>query len=103
MEKGLFNITGQGNTTTLVPIESTLGNITSIRITNVHATAPTTVDLFLEDSAAVKSYYLKSTVIPAVTTLLLNEDLSFDSSVLNMKMINTASVQNMVVSVIVKG
>ena len=97
MQKGLFNITGSsGDTTTLVPIESTLGNITSIRITNVHASNSLTVDLFLEDS-----YYLKSTVIPAVTTLLLNEDLSFDSSVLNLKITTTGTSPN--VSVIVKG
>jgi hypothetical protein len=102
MQKGLFNITGSsGDTTTLVPIESTLGNITSIRITNVHASDSLTVDLFLEDSAAAKSYYLKSTVIPAVTTLLLNEDLSFDSSVLNLKITTTGTSPN--VSVIVKG
>jgi hypothetical protein len=101
MQQGLFNITGSsGDTTTLIPTESTLGNITSIRITNVNASNSLTVDLFLEDSAAAKSYYLKGTVVPAVTTLLLNEGLSFDSSVLSLKIKTTGTSPN--VSVIVK-
>jgi len=63
-----------------------IGSISSIMITNTHATADATVSLFIQDdptAAAVSTFYILSTVaIPSDTSLLLDNSsvLSFDNS-----------------------
>tara|TARA_R110000744_G_C18967365_1_gene517671 strand:- start:136 stop:456 length:321 start_codon:yes stop_codon:yes gene_type:complete len=86
MERGLYHITATSATVTpLRPIYGSNGNIKSIRLTNA-STAVVNVDLYLEDSTAAdagRSHIVK-TDIPAKTTLLLNEGLSFNNSVLSL-------------------
>ena len=88
MEKGLFNITS-ASTTTIRDIHSQEGKLNSLRFTNTHASTAVTVDLLLEDASSNKVYILK-TDIPGQTTLLLDEDLSFDNSVLALKVTTSA-------------
>ena len=58
-------------------------------MTNTHASTAVTVDLFLEDESLNKVYILK-TDIPGQTSLLLNEDLSFNNSTLALKLTTSA-------------
>jgi len=81
------NITGSsGIDVALIPPGENVDNISSILITNTHATADATVSLFIQSnpaSAASSSFYVLSTVaIPSDTSLLLdNKDvLTFDNS-----------------------
>ena len=90
MEYGLYHIVATGATiTSLRPIYGFGGNIKSIRLTNA-STAVVTVDLYLEDASAVDAgrSHLFVTSLPAKTTVILNEGVSFDNSVLGLS-INT--------------
>ena len=77
-----YNITGStGITVELIsPIEDN-GGITSILLTNVHATADATVTLFIQDdptSVTTSTYNILSTVaIPSDTALLLDSSSMF--------------------------
>ena len=81
------NITGSSgvNVELIAPGEN-VDNISSILITNTHATADATVTLFIQDdpvAAASKTFNILSTiVIPPDTSLLLNEKsmINFDNS-----------------------
>tara|TARA_B110000914_G_C15501344_1_gene465965 strand:+ start:156 stop:455 length:300 start_codon:yes stop_codon:yes gene_type:complete len=84
MERGLYNITTVG-ISTLLPISGNSGSIRSIRLCNYSLSNSVTVDLFLYDSANVLSYYIQNLVIPIKTTLLLDDDVAFDNSVLGMQ------------------
>tara|TARA_R100001129_G_scaffold173237_1_gene144484 strand:- start:775 stop:1083 length:309 start_codon:yes stop_codon:yes gene_type:complete len=88
MERGLFNITS-ATTTTLIDIRTKQSKNISLRMTNTHASTAVTVDLFLEDESLNKVYILK-TDIPGQTSLLLNEDLSFNNSTLALKLTTSA-------------
>tara|TARA_R110002167_G_scaffold67163_3_gene189823 strand:- start:228 stop:548 length:321 start_codon:yes stop_codon:yes gene_type:complete len=93
MEYGLHHIIATGATiTTLIPIHGSGGSIKSIRLTNASA-AVVNVDLYLEDSTAVDSgrSHIVTTDIPAKTTLLLNEGVSFDNSVLGLSVKTTGA------------
>ena len=99
MERGLFDITINGPTT-LIPIYSTGGNVRSIRLSNYSAANDITVDLYLEDGSSNLSYIINDLVIPVATTLLLTEELSFDNSVLGMKIVTSGTTP--LLSVIIK-
>ena len=77
-----YNITGStGITVELIsPIEDN-GGITSILLTNVHATADATVTVFIQDdptSGATSTYNLIHTIaIPADSSLLLDNSSMF--------------------------
>ena len=66
------------------------GNIKKILVTNVSAN-PGVVSLFLEDASAVKYYFLVNQVIPPKTPLVIEDCLSFNSSVYNLKMTNSGT------------
>tara|TARA_R110000796_G_scaffold214330_1_gene330324 strand:- start:463 stop:783 length:321 start_codon:yes stop_codon:yes gene_type:complete len=86
MEYGLYHITATSATITpLRPIYGSRGNIRSIRLTNA-STAVVNIDLYLEDSTAVDAgrSHIVTTDIPAKTTLLLDEGLSFNNSALGL-------------------
>jgi hypothetical protein len=86
MEYGLYHITATDPTVTpLRPIYGSSGSIKSIRLTNASA-AVVNVDLYLEDSTAADAgrSHIVTTDIPAKTTLLLNEELAFNNSVLGL-------------------
>ena len=79
------NITGSsGVDIELVPPDEPLKKpISSITITNTHATADATVTLFIHSDALGKTYHILHTVaVPADTSLLLDNSsvLSFDNS-----------------------
>jgi len=86
MEYGLHHIKATSATVTpLRPIYGSGGNVRSIRLTNA-STAVVNIDLYLEDSTAVDDgrSHIVTTDIPAKTTLLLNEGLSFNNSILGL-------------------
>jgi hypothetical protein len=87
MEKGLFNITEAG-TTTLKPIYGEAGNIGSVSLANTGA-SDIVIELFLQDSIGQNAYIIKTT-IPGNVTLVLEDDLSFDNSVLGLFLTTTA-------------
>tara|TARA_R110002012_G_C11542576_1_gene601587 strand:+ start:495 stop:800 length:306 start_codon:yes stop_codon:yes gene_type:complete len=87
MEKGLFNITEAG-TTTLIPIYGESGNVRSISLANT-SSLEIIVDLFLQDSIGQNTYIIK-TAIPSNVTLVLDDDMSFDNSVLGLILTTTA-------------
>lgn len=97
MERGLFDITSTGETT-LIPIYSRAGSIKSISICNYDSLAAS-VSVYLEDASSTKSYIIYDVKIGSKVTLVL-DDVSFDNSVLALKMnVSTASPS---LSVIIK-
>ena len=88
MERGLFNITSAA-TTTLIDTRTRQSKVSYIRMANTHDTTAVTIELFIEDSSSNKVYILK-TDIPGKASLLLNENLSFDNSVLALKLTTSA-------------
>ena len=81
MQKGLFNIIEAG-TTTLKPIYGEAGNIRSVSLANT-SSVDVVIELFLQDSIGQNAYIIK-TAIPGNVTLMLEDDLSFDNSVLGL-------------------
>ena len=89
------NITS-GTTTTLITkggVQS--GNIRKITIANVDGHAADNVCVMLEDSTAsastdpgnVKHYFIKDVDIPVGATLVLDDNLSFNSGLFNLRII----------------
>jgi len=85
MQRRLYNI-AEDTTTTLIPSGGSGGSITSIILTN-SSTSSVDVDLYLaeirEDSTT--NSHIATTNIPSKTSLLLEEGVSFDNSVLSLK------------------
>jgi hypothetical protein len=96
MEKGLHNIIAAIETVTvLIPEESGRGAVSSIKLTN-SSTAIVEVDLYLEDYNAADNSenptHIVKTDIPAKTSLVLDDDMSFNNSVLSL-VIKTTGAQ----------
>ena len=98
MEYGLHHITS-ATTTTLIDTNSNRGGIGSISICNQHASNVINIDVYLDDGTNT-SYIIKNVRVYAGTTLLLDHNLSFDNTVLSLKLVTTGS--GLPVSVIVK-
>jgi hypothetical protein len=98
MEYGLHHITS-ATTTTLIPIHGSGGAVKSISICNQHSADTLTVDLYLDDDTNT-SYIIKNVKIYAGTTLVLDHNISFDNSVLGLKL--TTAGSGLPVSVIIK-
>jgi len=98
MEYGLHHITS-ATTTTLIPIHGSGGAVKSISICNQHSSDTLTVDLYLDDDTNT-SYIIKNAKIYAGTTLVLDHNISFDNSVLGLKL--TTAGSGLPVSVIIK-
>ncbi len=98
MEYGLHHIT-TATTTTLIPIYGSRGSIKSISIANQHDTIAAHVDLYLDDGTNT-SYMVKSVEIPSGTTLVLDHNISFDNSVLGLKLVTVGT--GLPISVIIK-
>lgn len=94
------NVTTSPATTTLIPISASRvesvaggkGNIRKITIANFsdHADGAT-VNLFLQNAAAADFYFFKNVNIPKGASLVLDDNLSFDSSVYSLKMYSTGT------------
>lgn len=81
------NIT-TGTTTTLITKGSGVsGNIKKISIANVDGHQADNVCLYLEDASANKFHFFKDLDIPMGTSLVLDDNLSFDSSIFDLKII----------------
>lgn len=98
MEYGLHHIT-QAKDTTLIPIHGSGGAIKSVSICNQHASNAITVSLYLDDDTNT-SYIIKNVRIHPGTTLVLDHNISFDNSVLGLKL--TTAGTGLPVSVIIK-
>ena len=84
-----FNITS-ATTTTLRDIHADIGgNVKSIRLTNTSQSTAVRISLFLEDSSSNK-FYISTLDIPGLTTLLLEENLSFSNRLFSLKLTTTA-------------
>jgi len=100
MEKGLTNITS-ATSTILIDFDSLKGNVNSIQISNNSSSNAVTISLFLHDgTTANNAYFFKNLVLPVGVALFLNENLSFDDSVLSL--ILTTAGTSPDVSVIIK-
>ena len=98
MEYGLHHITS-GTTTTLIPIHGSGGAVKSISICNQHAADAVVVSLYLDDDTNT-SYIIKNVRMYPGTTLVLDHNISFDNSVLGLKLTTVGS--GLPVSVIIK-
>tara|TARA_R110002167_G_scaffold55916_1_gene158788 strand:- start:488 stop:784 length:297 start_codon:yes stop_codon:yes gene_type:complete len=98
MEYGLHNIINTA-IATLIPIYGSGGAIKSISIANQHDTVASHIDLYLDDGTNI-SYMVKSAVIPPGTALVLDHNISFDNSVLGLKLVAVGT--GLPISVIIK-
>tara|TARA_R100000152_G_C6618607_1_gene70072 strand:+ start:248 stop:583 length:336 start_codon:yes stop_codon:yes gene_type:complete len=76
------------------------GKINSILITNGHATQYNIVELYLDDDTA--HYQIIKTKIPAMTSLLLDRDLSYDGSKYDLKFTTDGDGDGFPLTVIIK-
>ena len=82
-------------TVTLIPKGNSIdGNVTKITIANQASATNSTVKLFLDNGTA--SFVITKTVIPPQVTLVLTDNVSFDSSIFNLK-ITTDSVADITI------
>ena len=81
------NITSSPTETTLITKGSNVsGNIKKISIANFSDdVGGATVNLFLEDASDVDWFIMKYVVIPKGVTLVLDDNLAFDSSLYSLK------------------
>ena len=98
MEYGLHHIT-TADTFTLIPIYGSGGAIKSISIANQHDTEASHIDLYLDDGTNT-SYMVKSAEIYPGTALVLDHNISFDNSVLGLKITTVGT--GLPISVIIK-
>ena len=89
MKRGLFNIGGNA-TTPLVEQGIDAGSISSVRMTNT-STASVVVELTIKEGTNVS--HLVHTTIPAKTTLLVNEGLTFNNSIFELNLTTTSGSQ----------
>ena len=82
----------------LIPKIKDRGGISNIHIVNTITTEEADIDLYLDDS--VNQFYIMSRVkIPVGVTLLLEDDLSFDSSIYSLKITNHASTRSLSIKI----
>ena len=85
MEKGYFNITAVG-TTTLINRNEDRGSLNYVKMTNT-SSAGMTVELYLEDDTTERNVsYLLKTVIPSGVTMMVDEGISFNGSIFDLKL-----------------
>jgi hypothetical protein len=80
----LKNITSATTTTLITKGSNINGNIKKITIANERNLDTTTIDLYLDDGT--NTYRIIRTDIPPKVTLVLNDNLSFNSSRFNLKL-----------------
>ena len=87
------NVTTSPATTTLIAkSDKVVGRINKITIANFSDDANgATVNVFLQNAAAVDYYFCKNVNIPKGATLVLDDNLSFDGSVYDLKMYSTGT------------
>lgn len=78
------------------------GNISKISISNADAKDALSVSVFIEDAVANKLtnagnnkfYFIQGVTIPAFTTLVLNDNISFSKDVYNLRILTNQDVDN---------
>ena len=87
------NVTTSPATTTLIAkSDKVVCRINKITIANFSDDANgATVNVFLQNAAAVDYYFCKNVNIPKGATLVLDDNLSFDGSVYDLKMLSTGT------------
>tara|TARA_R110002020_G_scaffold474506_1_gene706129 strand:+ start:2613 stop:2903 length:291 start_codon:yes stop_codon:yes gene_type:complete len=91
------NISSIATTTLITKGKSISGNIKKITIANHDNSDLVIIKLYLYDGT--NTYTITETTIPALTTLVLNDNLSFDSARYNLK-IDTSTTAD--ITVIIK-
>ena len=81
------NITSGTTTTLITKGGNTGGAISKITISNNDGHQADNVCLYLEDASANKFYFFKDLDIPMGTSLVLEDNLSFDVKIYSLKMI----------------
>tara|TARA_R110002051_G_scaffold187709_1_gene257308 strand:+ start:1463 stop:1807 length:345 start_codon:yes stop_codon:yes gene_type:complete len=89
-------------TTLITKGASTSGNINKISISNVDAKDALSVSVFIEDAATSAStnagnnkfYFIQGITIPAFTTLVLDDNVSFDKNQYNLRILTNQDVDN---------
>ena len=90
MEQGHFNITS-ATTTTLVGRNTGRNRLQKISMCNTHTTTAVTVQLFFEDDATdPNKTYLVATSIPAQSTLVIEDFLSWEPTISSLKLTTDA-------------
>ena len=79
-------------TTTLIDRGEGKGNVNKILICNKSAHAGgAVIDLYLEDKVARKTYMVINLVMPVTTSLVLEDNVSFDSRLYDLKIKNSGT------------
>jgi len=89
-------------TTLITKGASTSGRINKISISNVDAKDALSVSVFIEDATASAStnagnnkfYFIQGITIPAFTTLILDDNVSFDKNQYNLRILTNQDVDN---------
>jgi len=84
-----YNNITTATTTTLTQKSQGKGSITSVSISN-NSVNESTVSLFL-DSGTSQFYFIKNVVIPSGVSLLINDNIPFDSLVYELKITNSGT------------
>ena len=91
VSRNFFDITSTQSDATLITHEAKRGAISSISISNQHASTDAVFDLYLKDELGTANniYIIKGVRIPAGTTLVLDDIVSFNNDMYSMKFTNT--------------
>lgn len=75
------NVTGTANLTSkLLSAGDKINSITSILITNTHASASAVVDLFIDNNVEGAFYIIKNVTIPFGVSVALTDNVKFDNT-----------------------
>tara|TARA_R110000744_G_C18920871_1_gene511828 strand:- start:146 stop:490 length:345 start_codon:yes stop_codon:yes gene_type:complete len=89
-------------TTLITRGTSTSGDINKISISNVDTKDALSVSVFIEDAAVNaatnagnnKFYFIQGVTIPAFTTLILDDNVSFNKNIYNLRILTNQDVDN---------
>ena len=89
------NITSATTTTLITKDQGVSGNIKKITIANHYDTDANVIQLHLYDGS--NTFVIVETSIPARTTLVLDDNLSFDPSVYNLRIITSSTAETTII------
>ena len=96
----LKNISSATTTTLIAKSSTTSGNINKILISNNSANAATGIAVNLFDEDSTNYYFIKNVTIPSGASLVLDDNLRFDSSRFSLRITNAGTSPD--ISVIIK-
>ena len=89
------NITSATTTTLITKGSGVSGNVKKITITNHDDTDANVIQLHLYDGS--NTFVIIETSMPARTSLVLDDNLSFDSSVYNLRIITSSTAETTII------